>query len=164
MAHALLAECFASKKDWTTESAKALWSDLDPSGMVAAQTDSLPEKVIAACPHRGLDPTKENLVPCEYLFDKHFVAHYHGTFSKGLVWGMMHPEEAIDRYQKHRLQPSELVSTLRQQDPEGYSVPAFDEFVTVMEEDVGIYQQEFRPLPRVPEALLAVASTHATIA
>ena len=106
IAIALLADLFR-KKDWSLQATTEMWSKLDPSEKVVAQPDKPPEEIIADFPMSvpvplNSDDIKKDLIRWENVLEEAFSAHYHRVFCQGLVWGLGHSEEALDRHEKQR--------------------------------------------------------------
>jgi len=158
IALALLANLFTGK-DWSLQTATELWSDLDPSEEVAAHPDESLGKIIAQPPmsvlvHLNSRDMKKDLVRWKYVSMKEFVTLYHWIFCRGLVWGLSHPREALDRHEKQRQQLLQLLPEMLQHDLEVHSPDKFDVFLDETEELVNSYQNEIRPLAEVPQVLL----------
>jgi len=162
IALALLVEHF-SEGEWTLRFATELWADLDPSDEVAAQPDKRPEELITAYPHADRNPLALELVPWDYVLSENFLGHYYLAFCKGLVWGLSQPEEALEQYEKERQRAHECIPKMLQYGLEAHPIPAFDEWVDIIEEEVNTYQNEIRPLAEVPQSLLDLPQVRARL-
>lgn len=156
----LLADLFR-KRDWSQQSAKEIWKELDPSKQVSNQSDKPPEEVIADFPTTVPNPTnpeevQRDLIAWENVLQKAFSAHYHWVFCQGLVWGLLHPEEALARHEEQRQRHLKNLPRMHQAGLEVHPPAKLDGFADTIEELVTSFQNEIHPLAEVPQELLSL--------
>jgi len=164
----LLADLF-TKRDWSQQSANEIWNKLDPSEQVSNQPDKAPEEVIANFPMTLPDPTnpeelQNDLIAWQNVLQEAFSAHYHWVFCQGLVWGLSHPEEALDHYERQRQGflkklPDMLRAGLKVHTPE-----TLEEFADSIEESVNSFENDIHPLAEIPQELLSLPVIAARLA
>jgi hypothetical protein len=156
----LLADIFRDR-DWLAWSFSELLSDLDPSDRVAEAPTKLPWEAISQKHGWRLrlaqepDITKPELMPWDGL-DAEFRAQLGFACAEGLIWGLLHPAEAVDAINRHSAELSKNMPMLIRAglgvDP-GFSPPNMEQSVSDAEEMVNSYQAECRQLVPLPATL-----------
>jgi hypothetical protein len=166
IAISLLADLF-SERDWSRKPATELWAHFDPSEQVANNSDKTPEEIIAGIqspmdffsnkPEQFdsiLKDVTKDVIEWKFILSNEFSARYHIVFIKGLIWGLIHPEKALARYEEQRQEHLKNLPDMLSHGLDVYPPETFEEFADAIEESVNAFQDEIRPLAEVPQELL----------
>jgi hypothetical protein len=149
------------KRDWSQQSVKELWNALDPSEKVSNQPEKSPEEIIASFPMTVPDPTnpeevQQDLIAWENVLTENFSAHYHWVFSQGLVWGFIHPKEALAHHEKQRKKYLTRLPEMLQAGLDVHPIKPLEELANAIENLVDSFQNEFHPFGEIPQELASL--------
>jgi len=156
LAARLLADIFRDR-DWNTQPLSELLPEMDPSALVASQPAKLPWQALVQTPMaQEPDVTKEEYMPWDLLADRSFRLDLYYTLARGLMWGILHPNEANAAYEGHARGLRQRLPMIRHAglvlDP-GFSPPTLPEWIDGHETIVLAYEKERRRLVALPAAL-----------
>jgi len=158
IAVSLLGDLFPNR-DWSRQPATELWVQFDPSEQVANKSDEPPEEVIVEILFPSTFYNNRDIsviLPWEFVLSKEFQSDYYITFAEGLIWGLSHPEEALDRHEKQRQRFLKNLSLMLQAGLKVHPLETLEKFADETEEFVNSFQNEIRPFAKVPQELLSL--------
>ena len=154
-----------TKRDWNQQSATELWTALDTSKQVTNNSDKSPEEVITEIQSpmvffknksEKFDNILKDVIEWKYIFTEKFSVYFHWIFAQGLAWGLSHSEEALAYYEEQRQTHLKNLPDMLSNGLDVHSPETFEEFADAMEESVNAFQDEIRPLAKVPQELLSL--------
>ena len=145
----LLADLFR-ERDWAEKPLSELLGVLDPSQRVDANSTNLPWESISTLRFKPAS------MPWELLANREFRGSVAWLCAEGLVWGLLHPSEAVNAINQHNARVNARVPEYRRAglalDP-GFVAPSAEGAFATAEEMVTAYQEECRRLVPLPVAL-----------
>ena len=154
-----------SKKVWSGQLAAEMWAQFDPSEKVTNNSDKPPEEVIVGLQSptdffnnksKKFDKVMKDMIGWEFILTDKFSAHYHCIFISGLIWGLIHPKEAVAYHEEKRQRllnnlPEMLSAGLDVQPPKN-----LEGFASEYENLVNEYQDVIHPFIEIPKELLSL--------
>ncbi len=171
IAVSLLADVLRNR-DWSQRPATELWAQLDPSEQIAKSLDKHPEEVIAGdespldlsnnSPENS-EETLKGVIDWKIILTDSFYAYYHMIFVRGLIWGLSHPEEAVDRHEEQRQKQLKILPEMLSYGLDVHSPETLEGFADAIEESVNAFQDEVRSFVKVPQELLSFSAITARL-
>ncbi len=152
----LVADAFQDR-DWSADGATGATEFidfLDVSEKLAENPDAPPWQAIAL----PLKDMGRESIPWEWLGEPGLAVHYVGSFAQGLLWGLLHPDEAREILDAGRVgyeQRAPFWINAGLEISSEYAWPTPDHFYRTCEELVRSFESERRPLVDAPPELLA---------
>jgi hypothetical protein len=150
------------------KSAAELWEWLNPTALVAAHPEVSPSEAIArfCCPEKDMaillgDDLSQNFVPQDFLTSQTISFLSNHPFAQALVWGIEHPQEALNAFEAKRAKHIEILPKMisygvKLDNP--YTVSTSDDVCKFVQDMISSYENEVCSLCSVPQDLLALPS------
>ncbi len=140
------------QRDWSGNSAAEFLESFDPNQRVVANRNQRPCEAIGPT---SLADMGRKSIPWQWLQTK-LALHFTGAFGQGLIWGLLHPEEAENALNEDRLhyeQEAPFWQAAGSKISLQYAWTTNEDFYKNCEEMVENFVHEGRPLVNTPQEL-----------